>query len=121
MCTALGQVLTASGQVRTASGQVLTPPPRAIFDIVIVAVALGIVFRVVLSLSVFHDAPEQLEQSVTARFDSQTLRLESCAGAPGPRAPSRRAWAMHTSEAGARAQAGGRSGWLRGAPCGDGR
>ena len=53
MCTALGQVRTASGQVRTASGQVLTPPPRAIFDIVIVAVALGIVFRAVLSLSVF--------------------------------------------------------------------
>ena len=36
MFTALGQVRTASGQVRTASGQVLTPPPRAIFDVVIV-------------------------------------------------------------------------------------
>ena len=47
----------------------------------------------------FHDAPEQLEQPVTARFGSQTLRLESCAGAPGPRAPSRRAWAMPSSEA----------------------
>ena len=47
MFTALGQVRTASGQVRTASGQVLTPHPRAIFDVVSVAVALGIVFRVV--------------------------------------------------------------------------
>ena len=53
-----------------------------------------------LSLNVFYDAPEQLEQLVTARFGSQTLRLESCAGAPGPRAPSRRAWAMASSEAG---------------------
>ena len=52
-----------------------------------------------LSLNVFYDAPEQLEQLVTARFGSQTLRLESCAGAPGPRAPSRRAWAMASSEA----------------------
>ena len=47
----------------------------------------------------FYDAPEQLEQSVTALFDSLTPQLKSCAGAPGPRAPSRRAWAMHTSEA----------------------
>ena len=55
--------------------------------------------RLVLSLNVFfYDAPEHLEQSVTTLFDSLTFRLESCAGAPGPRAPSRRAYAMSSSK-----------------------
>ena len=31
----------------------------------------------------FHDAPEQLEQSVTARFDSQTFRLQTSKRAQG--------------------------------------
>ena len=59
---AYDQVSVALAQVRTASGQVLTPPFRPIRDVVIVR------RRRVLSLSVFYDAPEELEQLVNSCY-----------------------------------------------------
>ena len=56
------QVSTALAQVRTASGQVLTPPFRPIRDVVIVR------RRRVLSLSIFYDVPEELEQLVNSCY-----------------------------------------------------
>ena len=59
---AYDQVSVALAQVRTASGQVLTAPFRPIRDVVIVR------RRRVLSLSIFYDAPEELEQLVNSCY-----------------------------------------------------